>query len=83
MSYTAGHPTVSDVDSDTDQVLAELIDVLRVPGCIHPGLAAMVTVHASSLREHGRRRLRGTAFDGRLFTTEEAAPPHVRLRMLV
>jgi len=83
MSYTAGHPSVSDVGSDTDQVLAELIEVLRAPGCIHPGLAAMVSAHASSLREHERRRLRGTAFDGRLFTIEEAVPPQVRPRTLV
>lgn len=82
MSYTAGHPAFSDVDG-SDRVLAELIEVLRAPGCIHPGLAAMVTAHASSLREHGRRRLRGTAFDGRLFTIEEAVPPQVRLRVLV
>lgn len=84
MSHPAGHASTRELhSSESDEVLAELMEALGDPGCINPALAASVTAQARSLREVRSRRLRGTAFDGRLFATEEAAPPHVRVRTLV
>lgn len=70
-------------DDDSDEVLAELVRVLVAPGGIHPGLAAQVVEQATALREPAAERLRGTAFDGRLFAAEGVTAPLVRRGVLV
>lgn len=55
---------------DSREVLLDLLEALRVPGAIHPGLAASVGHSARELLDgHGPRR--GTAFDGRLTAIRE------------
>lgn len=66
----AGDPAAGDI-------LLDLLRVLRVPGAINPGHAAMVSRHARTVLEGGR--LRGSAFDGRVLIVEGI--PTIRSRV--
>jgi hypothetical protein len=85
MSYTERPPSSHDrsTGSNTSDVLIELMRAISEPGAIHPALAAAVREQAFAVHEFGRLRLRGTAFDGRLFAIEEWTTPALRALSLV